>query len=392
MSDQSAVTIMAKTLGRQPNQIFGIKPADRLSHVLALGKTGTGKSVLIQNMILQDIAAGRGVCLLDPHGDLVEAISQQIPSHRYRDLIYMNVPKVPNVYGYNPLRYVRSEKRSLAAAGILDVFKKQWADSWGVRLEHILRNCILTLLEFPNSNIADILHLLTDRQFRESLIQKLSNNQVRYFWENEYAKYSPPFRLNAIAPIQNKVSAFLTDPIIKQVIIDPPQDLSFRQIMDDRKVLLVNLAKGLIGSDTSSLIGSLLLTTIAMAAFSRQDAPVDRRPDFMLYMDEFQHFTTLAIADMASELRKYRCGLMGCTQFLDQMQPDVRNAMIGNAGTLLSFRLGASDAVFISREFQPTFNRADLVRLPNFHLALRLMIDGEPTKPFSAVTLPPTIH
>ena len=380
------LTYIGHTLGRQPFQHFGIRQRDRLSHCFLIGKTGTGKSTLIKNMILQDIVAGRGVCLLDPHGDLVEAIYKSIPNHRKSDVIYMNVPEVPNVYGYNPLRFVKADKRSLAASGLLEIFKKQWEDSWGARMEHILRNCILTLLERPGSDLSHILHLLVDREFREKIVPHIKNQQVKFFWESEYAKYTPPFRLNAIAPIQNKVSAFLTDPRIRETLIVPKVDLSFRQLMDEQKIILINLAKGQVGEDTSSLLGSIFATTIALAAFSRQDMPDDQRPPFMLYMDEFQTFTTRILADMAAELRKFQTGLVIATQILDIIQPDIRHAMLGNTGTLISFRLSAKDASFISKEFAPVFRASDLVSLPNHRVGIRLMIGGVPSKPFSAAT------
>ena len=385
-ADQGDVITIGRTLGRQPFRTFGIKQSDRFSHLLLLGRTGTGKSTLMANMMMQDIAAGRGVCLLDPHGDLVEQIYAQIPPHRIDDVFYIDVPNAPNVYGYNPLRYVRSDKRSLAASGVLQVFKKLWADSWGVRMEHILRNCILTLLEAPDANLSDILRLLTDKDFRERVLARVENQQVRYFWKKEYEKYSPPFRLNAIAPIQNKVGAFLTDPRLHGMLVKPQNDLSFRQLMDDNKIVLVNLSKGQIGEDASNLIGALLATTMALAAFSRQDIPMGQRQDFMLYMDEFQNFTTSILADMAAELRKYKTGLVCATQILDTMDADLKFSLLGNLGSLISFRLGARDASYVAREFAPTFNASDLISQPNHQFAARLMIDGNPTRAFSGKT------
>lgn len=387
------ITYIAQTNARPPHQAFGIKQTDRLSHTYIIGKTGTGKSTMLKQMVMQDIQAGRGVCLIDPHGDLVESIHAHIPDYRKDDVIYLNVPQVPNVsgstIGYNPLRYVREDKRSLAASGVLEVFKKLWADSWGARMEHILRNCILTLLEVPNSNLSDILKLLTDQTYRTRIVRNIKNPQVKYFWEQEFAKYTPPFRLNAIAPIQNKVGAFLTDPNVRNILINPKQDLSFRQIMDEGKILLVNLAKGQIGEDAAGLLGGLLVTTIGLAAFSRQDTPEHQRADFMLYMDEFQNFTTLSIADMVSELRKFHVGMILAHQYLNQLDPDIRDAVIGNSGTLISFRLGAKDAAYIAREFAPKFSAEDLISLPNYRIYLKLMVDGAPSQAFSATTLNP---
>ena len=381
------ITYLAQTNGRLPYKKFGIKQADRLSHTYIIGKTGTGKSTLLKNMILQDVEAGRGVCLIDPHGDLVESIYANIPEHRKGDVTYLNVPEVHQVYGYNPLRYVREGKRSLAASGVLEVFKKLWGDSWGARMEHILRNCILTLMEVRGSDLSDILKLLTNKTYRNHITRGLQNQQVKYFWSQEYAKYSEPFRLNAIAPIQNKVGAFLTDPNVRRILIAPKKDLSFRQIMDERKILLVNLAKGQIGEDAAGLLGGLLVTTIALAAYSRQDIPESQRADFHLYMDEFQNFTTLSIAEMASELRKFHLSLVLSHQYLNQIEPEIRDAILGNSGTLISFRLSAKDAGNIAREFAPRFCELDLITLPNYHIDLKLMINGAPSRPFSGKTL-----
>ncbi|MBL4658744.1 MAG: type IV secretion system DNA-binding domain-containing protein [Alcanivoracaceae bacterium] len=382
-SSKNSVTYLAKNNARLPHKKFGIKQADRLSHTYIIGKTGTGKSTLIKQMVLQDIKAGRGLCLIDPHGDLVESIYSQIPENRKEQVIYLNVPEVHQVYGYNPLRFVREDKRSLAASGMLEVFKKLWSDSWGARMEHILRNCILTLMEVPGSDLSDILKLLSDKEFRNSIAPGLQNKQVKYFWMQEFANYSHPFRLNAIAPIQNKVSAFLTDPNVRKILIAPEKDLSFRQIMDGEQILLVNLAKGQIGEDAAGLLGGLLVTTIALAAYSRQDTPEYQRADFYLYMDEFQNFTTLSIADMASELRKFHVGLILAHQYLNQLMPEIRDAVLGNSGTLIAFRLGAKDAYHIAREFAPKFSELDLITLPNYQFDLKLMIDGAPSKPFS---------
>jgi len=380
------ITYLGQTCGRPPLKRFGIKQPDRLSHTYIIGKTGTGKSTLLEQMIIQDIDTGRGCCLIDPHGDLARRIASKTPEHRKTDLIYLNVPEVHQVYGYNPLRYVRADKRSLAASGVLEVFKKMWGDSWGVRMEHILRNTILTLLEIPDSNLSDILRLFVDDAYRKRCVSKLENSQVKYFWEKEYSKWSYPFRQNAIAPIQNKVGAFLTDPNVRRILVEPEQDLSFRQIMDDRKILLVNLSKGQIGEDAAGLLGGMLVTTIGLAAYSRADIAEHKRTPFHLYMDEFQNFTTLSVVNMASELRKFGCALVLVNQYLSQLEPEIRESVIGNCGTLISFRIGAHDAAYIAKEFAPIFTSEDLVHLPNYRINLKLMIDGAPSRPFGAET------
>ena len=342
--------------------------------------------------MLQDANRGNGFCIIDPHGDLVEALYDNLPSHRKDDVTYLNVPKVhqvAHVVGYNPLRYVREDKRSLAAAGVLAVFKHMWADSWGARMEHILRNAILTLMEVRGSNLTDILRLLKVDSYRKDIVAQLSNPQLKYFWEYEYDKYSYPFRQNAIAPIENKVGAFLTDPTVRRVLVNPDEDLSFRKVMDEGKILLVNLSKGEIGEDAAGLLGGLLVTTLGFAAFSRADQPERQRRPFYVYLDEFQNFTTKTMAHMASELRKFAISLCLVNQTLSQIEPEIKDAVMGNCGTLISFRLGAKDARYLAQEMAPHFIASDIQALPNYHIYLKLMIDGAPSCPFSAVTLPP---
>ena len=384
------ITILGQTRGRPPLTKFGIKQQDRLSHIYITGKTGTGKSTLIENMVLQDAEHYHGLCLIDPHGDLAERIFANIPEHRKSDIVYLNVPEVPNVtkvLGYNPLRYVGEDKRSLAASGLLEVFKKMWSDSWGVRMEHILRNCILTLLEIRGSTLADIPMLLTDKDFRNDIVSRISNPMVKQFWQKEYARYSYPFRQTAIAPILNKVGAFLADPVTRKILTEPDIDISFRRIMDERKILLVNLSKGQIGEDASSLLGSLLVTTIGLAAYSRADQHHGERQPFHLYIDEFQSFSTLSVANMVSELRKFAVSITAASQTLTNIQPEIRDAMLGNCGTLISFRLGARDAPMIAKEFAPVFSETDMLSLPNHHINLKLMVGGAPSRPFGATTL-----
>jgi TraM recognition site of TraD and TraG len=291
-------------------------------------------------------------------------------------------------YGYNPLRHIRRDKIPLAASGILDAFKKLWDDAWGVRMEHVLRNALYALLEVPRATLSDILLLISDDAYRQRIAREISNETVRAFWLKEFPKYSWRYRADAIAPIQNKVGAFLADPMLRRVLTAPAQDLHLRQMMDAGAVLVVNLAKGKIGEDSANLLGSLLVSTLYLAAFSRAEVPGAERHPFYVYLDEFQSFTTLAIATMAAELRKYGIGLTLAHQYLHQLDLDVRHAVIGNAGSLISFRLGGDDASFLAREFTPTFEMRDLMALPNYSIYLKLMIDGTPSRPFSAETLP----
>jgi len=383
------ITHFARTNARNDRRVFGIKQPDRLSHMYIIGKTGTGKSTLLERLVLSDIEAGQGLVLVDPHGDLAERIAARIPAHRKDDLIYLNVPDRSQPFGYNPLKRVTPERRPLAGSGLLEVFEKMWPEAWGVRMEHIFRNALLALLDQPQASLPDVLKLLSDKRYRKEALRHIDNRQVRAFWEDEYEKYSDRMRADGIAPIQNKVGAFLADPTLYRILTNPERPINIRRIMDEGKILLVNLAKGQIGEDASSLLGGLLVTTIGLAAFSRQDTELAARRPFYCYLDEFQNFTTLSMANMFSELRKYRVGMIVVHQYLYQLDPAVQYAVLGNTGTLISFRLGPKDASFIGLEFQEKFAPIDLMNLPNYHIYLKLMIDGTPSIPFSAETLAP---
>ncbi|MDA9475275.1 hypothetical protein XI03_12390 [Bradyrhizobium sp. CCBAU 65884] len=383
------VTCFARTDYRNDNCTFGMKDEDRFSHIYIIGKTGTGKSTLIETMALQDIERGCGIALIDPHGDLVERIAAQVSPRRTSDVIYLNACDPSQPYGYNPLRHVREDRIALAASGFIEVFKKMWPDAWGVRMEHILRNVLMALLEQPHATMHDMLRILSDRKFRAEIARHLKNETVRTFFIKEFERFSFGYRADSTAPIQNKVGAFLSDPILNRLLTAPEHDLHVRQIMDERKVLLVNLAKGQIGEDSSSLLGGLLVTTLGLAAFSRADLPEYERRPFFVYVDEFQNFTTLAMANMFSELRKYRVGFTVAHQYLHQLEPEVRHAVLGNAGTIISFRVGSEDAPYLAREFQGRFDEIDLLQLPNYRIYLKLMIDGVPSAAFSATTLAP---
>ncbi|MCK1715223.1 MULTISPECIES: type IV secretion system DNA-binding domain-containing protein [unclassified Bradyrhizobium] len=384
-----ALTRFARADHRNVDYAFGIKDEDRFSHIYIIGKTGTGKSTLIETMVLQDMERGHGLALIDPHGDLVDRVAAQVPMRRKSDIIYLNACDPAQPYGYNPLRHVREDRIALAASGFIEVFKKMWPDAWGVRMEHILRNVLMALLEQPQSTMHDVLRILSDQKFRTEIARKLKNETVRTFLLKEFDRFSFGYRADGTAPIQNKVGAFLSDPLLNRLLTAPERDLHIRQMMDEGGVLLVNLAKGQIGEDSSSLLGGLLVTTLGLAAFSRAELPAHDRRDFYVYVDEFQNFTTLAMANMFSELRKYRVGFTVAHQYLHQLEPDVRHAVLGNAGTIISFRVGSEDASYLAREFQERFDELDLLQLPNYHIYLKLMIDGTPSRPFSAETLAP---
>ncbi len=383
------IALFARTNARRSFQPFGLRQADRLFHLYAIGKTGTGKSTLLETLALQDMRAGRGLAVIDPHGDLVLRLKKAMPPSRRDDLLFFDVPDVSQAFGYNPLRKVRPDKIPLAASGLLEAFKKLWTDAWGVRMEHVLRNALFALLEYGEATLPDILRLMTDNAFRYRVSATLTNEQVKAFWQNEFPKYHPRYRQESIAPIQNKVGAFLADPRLYRIFTAPPVDLRFRRVMDEGKILLVNLSKGQLGEDSASLLGALLVTTLSLAAFSRADMPEAERKPFFIFVDEFQSFTTLSVAGMISELRKYNVGLVLANQHLHQLEPDVRHAVLGNVGTLVVFRVGPEDARFLAHEFEGSFSPFDLMSLANHDIYLRLIIDGTPSPPFSATTIKP---
>lgn len=369
------------------DQLFGIRRPDRRYHLYVIGKTGTGKSTLLRNLFTQDIAAGEGCALFDPHGDLVESVASLVPPSRQADLIYLNTPSSTSTWHFNPLAGIPPPQQPLAVAGMVETFRRIWPDDWGPRLEHLLRNVLFTLLQVPEATLADMSPLLTDKDIRARALSFVSNEEVLAFWQTEFARYSPAFRAVVVAPLQNKIGAFLTDPAVRRVVSAPKSSFDVRQVMDEGKILLVNLSKGEIGEGPASLLGSLLVSAIALAGLSRSDTPEERRRDFYLYLDEFHSFSTLTLATMAAELRKYRVSLTLAHQYLGQLDPRVADAVLGNVGTTICFRLGSKDARRFADEFSPVFEADDFLTLPNYHCYLRLMIDGEPSRPFSARSL-----
>src|SRR5437879_3879707 len=383
------ITLLAETNFRNQHRRFGIKRADRRAHTYLIGKTGTGKSTLIANLARQDALHGEGFALLDPHGDLVEQVLRFIPAERQRDLIYVNVPDTAHLLAFNPLEVPQTGLRPLVASGLISVFKKIWAEFWGPRMEYVLRNTLLALLELPGSTLLDVPRMLDDATFRGHVLAVVQNAQVRRFWLREYQSYPARFRAEAIAPIQNKVGEFLVNPILRAIVGQPKSAFDLRHAMDEGKILLVNLAKGKIGEDTSSLLGAMLITKIGLAALSRADLPEDERRDFYVYADEFTSFTTTSFAGMLSEMRKYHIGLVLAHQYIEQLDEVVRGAVLGNVGTMIAFRVGLSDAEVLDKESYPEFTAGDFVNLPDYSLYLKLMVDGTVTRPFSADTLPP---
>jgi hypothetical protein len=390
MYDPRAISLFARTNTREPTRTFGIRQSDRLYHLYVIGRTGTGKTTLLEHLVRSDIEAGRGCALIDPHGDLAVRVALSVPPHR--EWVYWDIADPNTPYGYNPLRKVRNDKIPLAVSGLLEAFKKMWSDAWGVRMEHIFRHALFALIEYGDATMPDVLTLCFEKEFRREVIAKVTNKAVRTFWEDEYPKLNPLYRKDAVAPIQNKVGAFLADPRLYRILTDAPKELSFRRIMDEGKVLIVNLAKGRVGEDSADLLGALVLSTISVAAMTRAEIPEKERRPFFVTIDEFQSYTTLSVANMISELRKYKVGLTLAHQHLDQLEPEVRDTVLGNVGSLVSFRIGPKDAPMIAKELDP-FQPLDLVNLPTHDIALKLMVDGTTTRAFSARTLPPTfIH
>ncbi|OGD31891.1 hypothetical protein A3C91_00450 [Candidatus Azambacteria bacterium RIFCSPHIGHO2_02_FULL_52_12] len=380
----------ATTNFRNSSRVFGIKTADRRNHMYVVGKTGTGKTTLLRNMMISDIMAGNGVAVVDPHGEFAESILDYVPENRIDDVVYFNPADLDFPIAFNAVEKVEANERHLVSSGLISIFKKIWADSWGPRLEYVLRNAILALLEQPDSTLLGVMRILSDKEYRKKVVNNLTDPVVKQFWIEEFGKYSSKFEVEAVAPIQNKVGQFLTNPMIRNIVGQVKSSMRMRDIMDSKKILIMNLSKGRIGEDSSALMGAMLITKIQQAAMSRIDiAEEDGREDFYLYVDEFQNFATESFAGILSEARKYHLDLILAHQYITQLDETVRDAVLGNAGTLITFRIGADDAEFFEKEFAPEIMALDLVNLPNRKIYLKLMIDGVTSKAFSADTMPP---
>ncbi len=389
MLANNRVTIFAETNYRNSHVRFGIKNDDRRRHMYLIGKTGMGKSTMLENMIIQDIQEGKGVCVVDPHGDTVEKVINFVPPNRINDVIYFNPSDLDYPIGFNVLEKVSSEQRHLIVSGLIGVFQKIWADSWGPRLEYVLHHAISALLEYPGSTLLGIMRMLVDKSFRKRVVDKVTDPVVKAFWVEEYSKYPDRFQAEAIAPIQNKVGRFLSSALIRNILGQVRSSFSMREIMDNQKILLLNLSKGRVGEDNSALLGAMMITKIQLAAMSRVDTPEPERKDFYLYVDEFQNFATDSFANILSEARKYHLNLIIAHQYIEQIEENISAAVFGNVGTLVIFRVGAADAEFLEKEFSPVFTQEDLVNLSKFDIYIKLMIDGVTSEAFSARTLPP---
>lgn len=383
------IAVFAQTTFRNQFKKFGIKTDDRRRHMYLIGKTGMGKSTVQENMIVGDIRAGHGLAVVDPHGDLAEKIIEFIPSHRIKDVVYFNPSDMDFPIAFNVLEQVEPHLRHLVASGLLGVFQKLWADSWGPRLEYILRNAILAILDFPGSTLLGVVRMLSDKSYRKRVVANIKDPVVKAFWEKEFASYADKFASEAVSPIQNKVGQFLSSSLMRNIIGQVQSSINIREIMDEGKILIMNLSKGRIGEDNSALLGAMMITKIQLAAMSRVDMPEKERKDFYLYIDEFQNFSTDSFANILSEARKYHLNLILAHQYIEQLSEKVKPAVFGNVGTMISFRVGSTDAEELAKEFAPVFTEEDLVNLPKYEMYLKLMIDGIASSPFSAMGLAP---
>lgn len=389
MPETNQIAFFAKTNFRNAERVFGIKQDDRRRHMYVIGKSGMGKTNLLENLAIQDIQHGHGICFIDPHGDSAIKLMQSIPSHRLEDVIYFDPGDQDHPIAFNILEQVPESERSLVASGLVGIFKKIYADSWGPRLEYILRNAILALLENEGSTLLGIMRILVDKKYREQVVDNVTDPVVKGFWKDEFSKWTEKTLQEVISPIQNKVGQFTSNSLIRNIIGQTGSSFNVRQIMDEKKILIMNLGKGKIGEDSAALLGAMMITKIQLAAMGRVDTPEHLRNDFYLYVDEFQNFATESFANILSEARKYRLNLILANQYIAQLDEKVRDAIFGNAGTLITFRVGARDAEFMEAEFEPIFMINDIVNLPKYQIYLKLMIDGVAGDAFSANTLPP---
>lgn len=395
MSDPQGekVTYLGKVDFRNKQITFGIKQKDRTRHTYIIGKTGMGKSTLLENMIIQDINNGEGVCVIDPHGSLAEKILDFVPESRIKDVIYFAPFDSEHPMGLNVLEQVETSKRHLVANGLMAAFKKVFGEErFSDRIQYILNNIILALLENEGQSLLGVNRMLNDKEYRKFIISNVKDPSVKSFWEEEYAKAGDKYQQEAAPGIQNKIGQFVSNPLIRNIIGQQKTSFDLRDIMDNRKILIVNLSKGKVGEGNANLIGSLLITKIYLAAMSRADAgpyELEKLPPFYFYVDEFQNFANESFASILSESRKYNLALTVAHQYIEQMEDEVKAAVFGNVGTMIAFRVGATDAEAFEKEFAPYFTMDDIVNLSAYQVYLRLMIDGVGSKPFSAHTLDP---
>lgn len=392
MQNPDRVTYFAATDSRGQRTPFGIKAKDRPRHMYVIGKTGMGKSTLLENMAIQDIQNGEGMAFIDPHGSAVEALLEYIPQHRINDVVYFAPFDMEHPVAFNVMEDVGYDKRHLVTSGLMATFRKIWQDAWSARMEYILTNTMLALLEYPGATLLDVNRMYTDKNFRAKVVENIKDPVVKDFWVKEFAGYTDRFTQEATPAIQNKVGQFTSNPLIRNIIGQPDSSFDIRELMDSRKILLVNLSKGLVGDVNMRLLGSMITTRIFLAAMSRADLPpqeLKNAPPFYFYVDEFQNFANETFAEILSEARKYNLNLIMAHQYVEQMEDEVKAAVFGNVGTTVAYRVGPFDAEALETVFSPEFTKEDLVNLGQYQMYLSLMIDGVGSRPFSAVGIPP---
>lgn len=389
--DPDKITFFAKTDARGREVAFGIKAKDRQRHMYVVGKTGMGKSTLLENMAAQDIMNGEGMAFIDPHGSAAETLLNYVPEHRVKDVVYFAPFDLDHPISFNVMEDVGPDKRHLVVSGLMSTFKKIWVDAWSARMEYILTNALLALIEYPDTTLLSVNRMFADKAYREKVVDYIKDPAVKSFWVDEFASYTDRYIAESVPSIQNKIGQFTGNPLIRNIIGQPHSSFDIRELMDNQKILIMNLSKGLIGETNANLLGSMLTTRIYLAAMSRADLSVDdmrRMPNFYFYVDEFQSFANATFANILSEARKYHLNLIIAHQYIEQMEEDVRNAVFGNVGTTIAFRVGPFDAETLETVFSPRFLAADLVNLGFAQVYLTLMIDGIGSHPFSAKTLP----
>lgn len=392
MDNPERVTYFAATDTRGKRIPFGIKQKDRARHMYVIGKTGMGKSTLLENMAIQDIRNGEGLAFIDPHGGTVDKLLDYIPENRIKDVVYFAPFDMENPVAFNVMEDVGYDKRHLVVSGLMAAFKKIWVDAWSARMEYILSNTLLALLEYPDATLLSVNRMYTDKAFRKKVVENVQDPVVKDFWVKEFATYTDRYTQEATPAIQNKVGQFTSNPLIRNIIGQPKSSFDIRQMMDDRKILIINLSKGLVGDTNTQLLGSMLTTRIFLAAISRADASaseLSRLSNFYFYVDEFQNFANETFAEILSEARKYKLNLIIAHQYIEQMEEEVQAAVFGNVGTTVAFRVGPFDAETLETIFAPEFEQEDLVNLGFAQIYTTLMIDGIGSRPFSAVTIPP---
>jgi len=390
--DSEKITFFARTDARGREVQFGIKAKDRQRHVYVIGKTGMGKSTLLENMAVQDIQNGEGMAFIDPHGASAETLLNYIPEHRIKDVLYFAPSDTDHPVSFNIMEDVGPDKRHLVVSGLMSVFKKIFVDQWSARMEYILSNTLLALLEYPDSTLLGVNRMLSDKDYRKLVVDNVKDPGVRSFWVDEFAKYNERYMQEAGDAIKNKIGQFTANPVIRNIIGQPKSSFDIRKMMDEKKILIMNLSKGLIGETNASLLGSMLTTRIYLAAMSRADLSPEKMrdmPNFYFYVDEFQSFANATFANILSEARKYHLNLTIAHQYIEQMEEEVRDAVFGNVGTTIAFRVGPFDAEVLETIFTPQFLATDIVNLSFAQIYLTLMIDGIGSQPFSATTLPP---